>query len=310
MSRDLPPLNALRMFEAAAQHLNFTRAAEALHITQGAVSRQIKLLEEQLGQQLFVRDGPRLTLTETGQEYSRIVQQALEIVRQGTARLRQPEAQARLRISVLPSFAARWLVHRLVDFHRQQPDITVWLSSSYDLIDFNRSDEVDVGIRLGRGGWAGVYSEPLGREHMNLVCAPTVAADLREPGDVLRHKILAAGPPHDEWNRWFETMGLQPIPIPPTLSRDYSVLLEATAQGTGVALARDLLVAGDLERGRLVRPFAASFESSVQYHFVCPMQRIKEPPIQTLLAWLKGTAESTIKCVRSRSALDSLAAKA
>jgi len=310
MSRELPPLNALRMFEAAAQHLNFTRAAAALHITQGAVSRQIKLLEEQLGQQLFVRDGPRLTLTEPGQEYSRIVQQALEIVRQGTARLRQSDSQSRLRISVLPSFAARWLVHRLVDFHRQQPDITVWLSSSYELIDFSRSDEVDVGIRLGRGGWPGVYSEPLGREHMNLVCSPSIASELRGPGDLLRHKILAAGPPHDEWNRWFDMMGLQPVPVPPTLSRDYSVLLEAAAQGTGIALARDLLVAGDLERGRLVRPFEASFESSVQYHFVCPPQRINDPSIQTLLTWLKATAEATINWVRSRSALDSLAAKA
>lgn len=298
MSRDLPPLNALRMFEAAAQHLNFTRAAESLHITQGAVSRQIKLLEEQLGQQLFVRDGPRLTLTETGEEYSRIVQQALEIVRVGTARLRQSESQARLRISVLPSFASRWLVHRLVDFHRQHPDITVWLSSSYDLVDFNRSEEVDVGIRLGKGGWPGVYSEPLARERMNLVCSPALASDLREPCDLLRHKILAAGPPHDEWNRWFEAAGMQPLPITPTLSRDYSVLLEAAAQGSGVALARDLLVADDLDRGRLVRPFEISFESNYQYHFVCPNQRINELPVRALYSWLKAAAEATVQALR------------
>jgi len=298
MSRDLPSLNAIRMFEAAAQHLNFTRAAEALHITQGAVSRQIKLLEEQLGQQLFVRDGPRLTLTETGQEYSRIVQQALEIVRQGTARLRQYETQARLRISVLPSFASRWLVHRLVDFHRQRPDITVWLSSSYDLIDFNRSDEVDVGVRLGKGGWPGVYAEPLGREHMSLVCSPALASDLREPADLLRHRILAAGPPHDEWNRWFEAAGMKPVSVTPTLSRDYSVLLEAAAQGTGVALARDLLVADDIDRGRLVRPFDLSFESNVQYHFVCPTQRMNDQPVRDLLEWLKSSAESTIRASR------------
>lgn len=298
MSRDLPSLNALRMFDAAAQHLNFTRAAEALHITQGAVSRQIKLLEEQVGQQLFVRDGPRLTLTKAGQEYSRTIQQALEIVRQGTARLRQSAGPARLRISVLPSFAARWLVHRLVDFHRQQPDITVWLSSSYDLVDFNRSDEADVGIRLGRGGWPGVYSEPLGREHMNLVCSPAVAADLREPCDLLRHKILAAGPPHDEWSRWLEMTGLQIISVPPTLSRDYSVLLEAAAHGAGVALARDLLVADDLRRGRLVRPFDLRFESNFQYHLVCPETRKHEPVIVTLLEWLKTSALDTMASVR------------
>jgi LysR family transcriptional regulator, glycine cleavage system transcriptional activator len=298
MSRDLPSLNAIRMFEAAAQHLNFTRAAEALHITQGAVSRQIKLLEEQLGQQLFVRDGPRLTLTDTGLEYSRIVQQALEIVRQGTARLRQHERQSRIRISVLPSFAARWLVHRLVDFHHQHPDITVWLSSSYDLIDFNRSDEVDVGIRLGKGGWPGVHAEPLVREHMNLVCSPALASDLREPADLLRHKILSAGPPHDEWARWFEVAGMKPVSLTPTLSRDYSVLLEAAAQGTGVALARDLLVADDLDRGRLVRPFNLSFESNVQYHFVAPQQRMSQPPVLELLQWLKSAAEATVRSVR------------
>jgi LysR family transcriptional regulator, glycine cleavage system transcriptional activator len=298
MSRDLPSLNAIRMFEAAAQHLNFTRAAEALHITQGAVSRQIKLLEEQLGQQLFVRDGPRLTLTDTGLEYSRIVQQALEIVRQGTARLRQHDKQARIRISVLPSFAARWLVHRLVDFHHGHPDISVWLSSSYDLVDFNRSDEVDVGIRLGKGGWPGVHSEPLARENMNLVCSPALAADLREPTDLLRHKILSAGPPHDEWTRWFEAAGMKPLTITPTLSRDYSVLLEAAAQGTGVVLARDLLVADDLDRGRLVRPFNLSFESNVQYHFVCPLQRMNELPVRGLLQWLKSSAEATVRSVR------------
>jgi LysR family transcriptional regulator, glycine cleavage system transcriptional activator len=307
MSRDLPSLNAIRMFEAAAQHLNFTRAAEALHITQGAVSRQIKLLEEQLGQQLFVRDGPRLTLTDTGQEYSRIVQQALEIVRQGTARLRQYEKQARLRISVLPSFASRWLVHRLVDFHHQHPEITVWLSSSYDLVDFNRSDEVDVGIRLGKGGWPGVFAEPLVRESMNLVCSPALASDLREPADLLRHKILAAGPPHDEWPRWFEAAGMKPLSITPTLSRDYSVLLEAAAQGTGVALARDLLVADDLDRGRLVRPFNITFESNVQYHFVCPTQRMNELSVRGLLQWLKSSAEAT---VRSARPLDSYANQA
>ncbi len=295
MSRDLPPLNALRMFEAAAQHLNFTRAAESLHITQGAVSRQIKLLEEQLGQQLFVRDGPRLTLTETGEEYSRIVQQALEIVRVGTARLRQSESQARLRISVLPSFASRWLVHRLVDFHRQHPDMTVWLSSSYDLVDFNRSDEVDVGIRLGKGGWPGVFSEPLGRERMNLVCSPALASELREPCDLLRHKILAAGPPHDEWNRWFEAAGMQPLAVAPTLSRDYAVLLEAAAQGSGIALARDLLVADDLDRGRLVRPFEIRFESNFQYHFVCPAQRINELPVRALYSWLKAATEAAVQ---------------
>ena len=297
MARDLPSLNAIRMFEAAARELNFTHAGDVLNVTQGAVSRQIKLLEEELGEALFDRNGPRLTLTPAGQEYRLVVEDALQIIRQGTARLRQRDDSPKLTLSVLPSFASRWLVPRLEAFQAQNPDLKIWLGTSYDYVDFAQQGDVDAAIRFGRGSWPDVHVEPLVVERLSPVCAPDLAERLSEPGDLLKFKLLSEEPPWDEWNRWLTAEALSGSADMPALSSDFAVLLQAATEGQGVALGRDLLVADDLRVGRLVRPYPRGIRSIYNYYFVCSLERVDVPEIQTFLIWLRGEMQETIRQV-------------
>jgi len=293
--RDLPSLNAIRMFEAAARELNFTQAADGLNVTQGAVSRQIKLLEEELGELLFHRDGPRLTLTPAGQEYRLVVVDALRIIRQGTARLRQRDDSLKLTLSVLPSFASRWLVSRFEAFQVLNPELKIWLGTSYEKVDFSQPGDVDVAIRFGRGIWPEAHVETLVEEQLSPVCAPEFAERMVEPRDLLEFKLLCEEPPWDEWHRWLSAEALGGSADMPAYSSDFSVLLQAATEGQGIALGRDLLVADDLNAGRLVRPFARGIRSDYHYYFVCSPERIDAPEIQTFLAWLRGEMQETVR---------------
>lgn len=294
MAGDLPSLNAVRMFETVARELSFTRAAERLHVTQGAVSRQIKLLEDDLGQSLFHRRGRRLELTEAGQQYRQFVDDALRTIRQGTARIRERGSSPRLALTVLPSFAARWLIPRLHAFQKQHSELEIWLGTSYDAIDFERDTDVDAGIRFGRGRWPDVHVEPLVMERVAPVCTPDIAERLREPRDVLKFKLFGDKPPWDEWQLWLEANGLSSERWEAGLSNDFSVILQAAVEGQGVALARDLLVADDLTAGRLVRPFSTGVCSQLNYYFVCARRRADDPDLQSFVAWLRTAMQDTL----------------
>jgi len=294
MARDLPPLNAVRMFETVARELSFTRAAERLHVTQGAVSRQIKLLEGELGQALFHRRGRQLELTDAGQQYREFVDDALRMIRQGTARIRERGSSPKLSLSVLPSFAARWLIPRMYGFQEQYPELEIWLGTSYDTIDFERETDVDAGIRFGRGRWPDVHVEPLVVERVAPVCTPDIAARLREPRDVLKFKLFGDKPPWDEWQPWLAAHGLESAGWEPGLSNDFSVILQAAVEGQGVAMARDLLVADDLTAGRLVRPFSAGMRSQFNYYFVCARRRAADSDLQSFVAWLRTAMQDTL----------------
>lgn len=292
--RDLPSLNAIRMFEAAAQELSFTRAAERLHVTQGAVSRQIKLLENELGKPLFRREGRRLALTEAGEQYRAVVDEALAAIRRGTARLRQQGKAPTLTLSVLPSFAARWLIPRLQAYQAQHPDLNLWLGASYEPVDFDKDTDIDAGIRFGRGRWPGVHVEPLVEERVAPVCTADIATALKEPRDVLRFKLFGDRPPWDEWQPWLRSQNVDVIPDDLGLSSDFSVILQAAAEGQGVAMARDLLVADDLKAGRLVRPFAHGIASRFNYYFVCAPRRAEDPVLKSFVTWLRSAMTETL----------------
>ena len=294
MARDLPPLNAVRMFETVARELSFTRAAERLHITQGAVSRQIKLLEDELGQALFHRRGRRLKLTEAGQQYREFVDDALRMLRQGTARMRERGSSPRLSLTVLPSFAARWLIPRLHGFQERNPELEIWLGTSYDAVDFERDTDIDAGIRFGRGRWPEVHVEPLVVERVSPVCTPAIAERLGEPRDVLNFKLFGDKPPWDEWQPWLALYGLGSARWEPGLSNDFSVILQAAVEGQGVAMARDLLVADDLTAGRLVRPFPTGVRSQFNYYFVCSRRRADDPNLQSFVTWLRTAMQETV----------------
>ena len=192
LTRRLPPLNALRAFEAAARHLSFTKAADELAVTQAAISRQVKSLEDFLGTRLFNRVNRGLVLTDDGQAYWPELRDAFDGIDQATLRLRANDSSGTLTVSVLSSFAARWLVPRLGRFRELQPDIDVLVAPKDEFVDFQR-ENVDVGIRYGRGIYPGLRTDPLLEEEIFPVCSPALrdgAVPLANPLDLKKHTLL------------------------------------------------------------------------------------------------------------------------
>ena len=285
--RRLPPLGALRAFEAAARHLNFTLAAAELHVTQAAISHQVRQLEEWLGLRLFERRGHALTMTEKGRGYLAEVSAALDRIASATARVKQ-DVEGPLRITVLPSFAACWLVPRLDAFREQHPEIELKLTTSTQLWD-GIDDRFDVGIRSGLGRWPGFNAELIARESLSPVCAPSFAAGpspLREPADLRRVRLLH-DVPRDGWRIWCERAGVTDIDLDAGLAfDDAGLVLQAALQGQGVALGRLTLAERDLREGRLVRPFDLAVPNDYSYWLVHPRAKAEREDASAFRAWL------------------------
>lgn len=292
MARRLPPLNALRAFEAAARHLSFTRAAAELHVTQAAISHQVKALEVHLGRPLFRRLNRALLLTEDAQMYGGGLREAFDMIDAATTRLQAGDSRGVLTVSVLPSFAAKWLVPRLGRFRAAHPGIDVRLAPSTELVDFAR-DDVDIGIRAGAGHYPGLRTVRLLAEDMFPVCAPALIdgePPLHEPADLRRHTLL-----HDDgyaaWGLWLRAAGASAVEAEQgPIFLDASMALLAAAAGQGVALARGELAAGDLADGRLVRPFALSLPAEFAYYVVCPEGYAERPKVRAFREWLLAEA--------------------
>src|SRR5205823_4556949 len=201
MRRRLPQLNALKAFEAAARHVSFTRAAEELCVTQGAVSHQVKALESELGIKLFNRERQRLIITDAGREYLAVVRDALDRIAMGTERLVQRQSSGALTVSTSPDFAAKWLVHRLGRFAEAHPGIDLRVSATMDHVDFARED-VDIAVRHGDGRWPGLHVTRLCTEHLFAVCSPDLAVRLKRPGDLLKLPLLHLDD-RSAWSAWF-----------------------------------------------------------------------------------------------------------
>lgn len=297
--RRLPPLGALRAFEAAARHLNFTVAAAELYVTQAAISHQVRQLEAWLGLQLFERRGHALAMTEPGRSYLAEITVALDRIASATARVQQG-IQGPLRITVLPSFAACWLVPRLDVFRAQHPEIELRLTTSTQLWD-GVDDRFDVGIRLGLGRWPGLVADLIARESLSPVCAPALAAGsppLREPAD-LRHARLLHDVPRDAWRTWCERAGLVDIDVQAGLTfDDASLVLQAARQGQGVALGRLTLAERDLNEGRLVRPFDLAVPNDYSYWLVYPRAKVQRADIAAFRAWLLAEAGTSAEIAR------------
>ncbi|MBR0682669.1 transcriptional regulator GcvA [Roseomonas eburnea] len=284
---NLPPLNALRVFEAAARLGAFSRAAEELSVTQGAVSRQIRLLEDRLGLELFRRVGRRVHLTQEGRDYHATVRVALEAIAAKTAQLSRRSRRRRLVVSTVPSFAAKWLAPRLASWRAAAPDIDLRVIGAYEPADFAR-DGVDAAIRYGRGPWPGLHVERLAEEDLFPVCARDFAREhgLRGPADLLRVTLLDREMT-EGWAEWFAAQGVTGAdPAGLVRLRDASAAIEAALGGQGVALANTSLVIGDLAAGRLIRPVAGSLGSAFAYHFVCPEAALARPPVAAFRRWV------------------------
>lgn len=285
MKKVLPSLNAIRFFESAARHLSFTRAAEELFVTQGAVSKQIKLLEEQLGCQLFQRKGPQLVLTQQGEKLLDTVSSALDIIRVGVATLRRA-TDSTLTVTVLPSFASYWLLPRLAEFESTHPGIHVHLTSSYTNIDFSKDTDIDVGIRLGLGNWRGLFSQQITRDRMFPVCTPALAQKITSIADLQQQRILVDGHPYDEWDHWFKASGHPNLSNERRYYDDSGAQIRGALNGQGISLLREELIQDYLESGVLVRLFDVEYVSALHYWFVCPEIRLDEIKIASFRSWL------------------------
>lgn len=292
MPRRLPPLNAIKAFEAAARHESFTRAAEELFVTQGAVSHQVKALEAELGVKLFNRERQRLVITEAGRTYLETVRDALDRIAAGTERLLQRQRAGVLTISTSPNFAAKWLVHRLASFAAAHPDVDLRVSATLHHVDFARED-VDLAIRHGDGEFAGLHVTRLCAEELTPVCSPKLVAGkrgLRKPADLARHTLLHIND-YKDWTRWLDAAGANAVAASrgPILNQA-SMALDAAVDGQGVALARSALAAWDINSGRLVRPFKLSMPAPYAYWIVCPKATARLPKIDMFRAWLLAEA--------------------
>jgi LysR family glycine cleavage system transcriptional activator len=301
MLRRLPLLNALKSFEAAARQESFTRAAEELNVTQGAVSHQVKALEQELGIKLFNREHQRLVITDAGREYLAVVRDAFDRIAVGTERLLQRQSAGVLTISTSPDFAAKWLVHRLGRFSQAHPEVHLKVSAAMHHVDFARED-VDLAVRHGDGNWAGLHVERLCPEQLFPVCNPSLARGrqrLAKPADVLKFPLLHLASRKD-WAAWLDMVGVPDAEgtYGPVMSHA-SLLIDAAAAGQGIALARTTLAAWDLLDGRLIRPFPDMLRLSKTYWIVCPKATAMLPKVEQAREWLLGEASEDARRLKA-----------
>src|SRR3977135_99712 len=288
MPRRLPPLNALKAFEAAARHESFTRAAEELCVTQGAVSHQVKALEAELGVKLFNRERQRLVITDAGRDYLNVVRDALDRIAVGTERLVQRQTSGALTVSTSPNFAAKWLVHRLGRFAEVHPEIDLRVSASLQHVDFARED-IDLAIRHSDGTAAGLHVTRLCAEELFPVCSPKLCNGrnpLRKPSDLSRGSLLHINS-RQYVKQWLDFAGVKNLDLSrgPVLNQA-SMAIDAAVDAQGVALARTALAAGDFIGGRLICPFDVAMQVSYAYWIVCPKAAAKLPKIVAFSQWL------------------------
>lgn len=294
----VPPLNALKAFEAAARRLNITRAAEELSVTPGAISQQIRILEQHAGAPLFHREGRHIALTDLGAELYPLLHDGFDYLKRAGDLIYRPERRHTLAVSVPPSFAARWLAPRLARFSAAHPDVEVWMSADMRVTDVG-GGRVDLAVRYGRGGYAGVNAERLLSADVIPVCGPALMKGrhpLRRPADLAHHVLIhlrASGfeEPRPDWASWLAARGLDQIDAASGPRFDQTALcLEAAAHGQGVALAPHAFVAEDLKTGRLVAPFAdGALATPLAYH-VLTRRSGASAPAKAFARWMHEEA--------------------
>jgi len=289
----LPSLQTLRAFEAAGRLQSYSKAAQELGLTHGAVSHRIRELEDRMGKPLFQRVGNIMVTTNAGAELLAQVRQGLSLLEQafapGTARAEA--AMQQVTITAVPSLASTWLFARLTNFREIHPDIDVSLRVSEALADFKR-DGVDVGVRLGLGGWPGLDAVKLFGEELAPVCTPEYAerVGLKTPGD-LRNATLLRNT-WTPWAQWFQAAGLDwPEPSAGPAFDDALLLLRAAQRGDGVALARTWLAVDEVQRGELIRPFDVSVDDPFAYWVVWPSRGKLRPCAAAFRDWIIAQAE-------------------
>ena len=308
----LPPLNALRVFEAAARHLSFKAAAVELSITQAAVSHQVKSLEEYLGVELFRRSGRGVRLTEAARACLPKLREGFDALAAAVEQIRERAGDAELQITAPPVFAARWLMPRLAAFAKREPRIDVRVVASSKMVDAGaldsptlmsgldlRDESSGVEIHLGAGEYPGYRADKLFEVSTAVVAAPDLLATLKKPEDLANHLLLhddamnlvAGG---DAWRKWLEAAGVADR-VDGSRGPHFSsniLSLEAASQKLGVALALRPLVDADIASGRLVAPFAIELKPQSAYYLVCPEVIAGRPAVAAFREWLLAQAKT------------------
>ncbi|MET0119320.1 MAG: transcriptional regulator GcvA [Sedimenticola sp.] len=296
--RRLPPLNALRSFEASARLGSFNKASEELCVTPSAVSHQIKTLEDYLGIPLFRRENRRTVLTTAGEKYLDAVAHALDEIDIATRRLIASPNTSAVNISVVPAFLTRWLVPRIRDFQKQHPDVELRLSASTALIDFAHSD-TDMAIYFGHGEWEHVDAHFLRSVTLVPFCSPKLMqeqAPLNTPEDLAGHTLLQVAGREDEWSRILGKAGVSLTPESKSITlSSTSLTISAAMEGVGIALADQSLVEREMEYGQLVKPFDLELETKRAFYLVYQQNRQLTYAMQVFYDWLMGEIDKEEK---------------
>lgn len=300
MHSRLPPLPAIRAFEAAARHGGFQSAADELHVTAGAIAHQVKQLEAWLGVTLFQRLARGVVLTPPGKQYAEALRPLLNGLAEVSEAVRRHGDDRVVTVTSVPSLVARWLMPRLGRLREQHPEIDMRVLASLHPVDFLR-EGVDVAIRLGRGPYPGLKSDMLMEESFSAVCSPgflAAAPDLRAPADLLRYPLL-----HDEadsripdevnWTRWLQAFGVPYTgPARPSFSHTY-LTLEAAASGQGIALAAKPFIEEDLHSGRLVRALPQTLSGPYRFHLLRLPDAEARPAVKAFCEWIMREARAS-----------------
>jgi LysR family glycine cleavage system transcriptional activator len=291
IARRLPFLNGIKAFEAAARTGSFAKAAEELHVTPAAVSRMVQLLEARLGLPLFERKANRLALTTAGRTYQAGLTPLFDQLTALTAQVIAIAGTRVLTVGVGPTFAVRWLIPRLADFQKRQPEVEVRFVTGGATVPFN--DEWTCGIRLGDGQWPDFVVERLFAANLVPVCTQALAKVLRTPEDLRKATLLRVAHADDDWTRWSVAAGIGGLRAAGPEFEYYGQALQAAADGVGVAMGIRPYLDDDLRAGRLVAPFAQTVSKGAQWYLVYRQARQSEPAFSAFRAWIMNAARDT-----------------
>lgn len=293
------PLNGLRAFEVAARHMSFQNGAEELNVTPGAISQQIKKLEDILQTSLFHREGRAVSLTEAGRQLLPGLSAGFERLDEAVQLVRKSGAHNHITISATPSFAAKWLMPRLEHWTAKYPDIDIRISASLGLANFG-PDGVDLAVRFGGGRYDGLTSTLLLEESFAVVCSPIFVDgtnQIKSPEDLRNHALIhvtgGQSAPGTEWQEWLQTVGVEGVDTTRGLSfDDSSVAILAAIGGQGILLSRRALVENDIAAGRLALPFELNLPTDFAWHIVALEEKLNCPEVAAFRDWLLSEVQN------------------
>ena len=290
----LPPLNSLRAFESAGRHLSFSKAADELNVTPGAISQQIRTLEEFLEIKLFKRRNRSIILTEAGQIFLPLLAEGFTSITEAVDVVRRSQRDEPLTISAAPSFTSRWLIPRLCKFQALHPEIDVRIDASTRLVDFIHED-IDVGIRFGTGEFEGLDPIYLFSFDLIAVCSPELMhegkgiSDLSDLRDhtLLHNEDMDAGDSWPDWAMWLATAGVDGIDASRGIYfKQGEMIINAAIEGQGIALVGNVLAAGEIEAGRLVQLFETRLPVRLSFHLVTSRQKARSTKVSAFRTWI------------------------